>query len=417
MLKSEGLKSVIWMSVGNVGATVLSALAMIIFSRALGPINFGIFSVLFSLLLILSRVGDLGLNISIQRHIAQNKGNQKLINKFIRVGSSLKLILTALIFLAGIVSSGLITTSILALPPENTVYVLLVFCFSLGVIFYEYITAVLQAIQSFSFSILCNWVQSSTKLVLAFISLIFHELSLLVITILYLFAPVLGGIVGFAKIPLTAFMPLWDKNIVSKIISVSRWTGIAIIAATAADNLDIIIVQNFLSSYDTGLYSAATKIASVASLFSFSLGTVLNVRVASYKDPANLRSYIKKATLLSLLSFVAISSLSIISHPAISLTVGSEFIGAASTLKILLVGTAILTATSPFVALFYLIDQPVYFALSGIIGTVLLVSGDLMLIPQHGLIGAAYARLIMRAVVLLFTLWYAKISFQKHYSR
>lgn len=413
---STGLKSIIGMSVGNIGATVISAIAMIIFSRALGPLDFGVFSVLFSILLILSRVGDLGVNISVQRYIAQNKGNQKLITKFTQVGSALKLIFTAAIFLIGILGSNYLTTSLLKLPSNNVVYVQLVFCLSLGVIFYEYITSILQAIQSFSFSILCNWVQSATKLALALTSLFLHELSLYVITLLYLFAPVLGGIVGFAKIPIVSFLPLWDRKIVSKILSVSRWTGIAIIAATVADNLDILIVQNLLSSYDTGLYSAAVRIASVASLFSFSLGTVLNVRVASYKDKAHLSIYLKKAITLSIFSLIGISLLSFISQPAIILTVGKEFLAAVPALQLLFIATAVLTATSPFVALFYLFDRPIYFALSGILSTVLLLGGDLLLIPEFGLLGASYARLIMRIIVLLFTLWYAKTSLQKHYA-
>jgi len=404
------------MSVGNIGATVISAVAMIIFSRSLGPTNFGVFSVLFSLLLILSRVGDMGLNIAVQRYIAQNKDNTSLITKFSRVGFSLKLILVGLIILVGIFGANFITTTLLNLPSSNTLYVRLVFCLSLGVVFYEYMTSVLQAVQSFNYSILCNWVQSGTKLVLGIFSLIVKELSLFVITLLYLFAPVLGGIVGFAKIPLSYFVPLWDQKIIAKLISVSRWTGIAIIAATIADNVDILIVQNLLNSYDTGLYSAAVRIASVASLFSFSLGTVLNVRVASYKDKSHLTAYLKKAVSLAIISLIGISLLSLLSYPAIIFTVGQEFLGAVPTLQFLFIATAILTATSPFVALFYLFDRPQYFALSGIISTVLLLGGDILLIPSYGLLGAAYARIIMRVVVLLFTLWYAKKSFQKHYA-
>lgn len=415
MLKSEGLKSVIGMSVGNVGATVVSAIAMIIFSRALGPAQFGIFSVLFSLLLILSRVGDFGINTAVQRYIAQNKGNHTLITRYSRVGVSLKLVLATLLAIIGLVFGKTITVSLLHLNSDATLPVQLVFILSLGVIFYEYINALLQGVQLFQLSIISNWIQSGTKLFVALASFFYQSLSLLTITLLYLLAPILGGFIGFSGIKFQHLIPLWDSHVVTKILSVSRWTGIAILAATIADNFDILIVQNQLSSYDTGLYSAAVRIASVASLAAYSLGTVLNVRVASYHDRTHLHSYLKKAVSLSLLSLVGLSLLSLISHPAITLTVGAEYTPAIPALNLLFVSTAILTATSPFVALFYLFDHPEYFAISGIISTVFLLGSDWLLIPQYGLMGAAYARIIARLMVLLFTLAFAKFAYHEKY--
>lgn len=415
MLKSQGLRSVLAMSVGTVGATVVSALAMIIFSRALGPSQFGVFSVLFSLLLILSRIGDLGINVAVQRFIAQNRSNPKLISQYARAGTALKLIIILVISLVGLFFGRYIAQYWLNLPSSAVLPVQLVFLFSVGVVFYEYATSILQGLQQFNLSIISNWIQSLTKFMTAILTLLFSSLSLVSLTVLYLLAPLLGGMASLIHLPATYFSPSLDKTVLHKIVAVSKWTGMAILAATIADNFDVLIVQNLLTSYDTGLYSAAVRIASIASLVAWSLGTVLNVRVATYHDKENLHAYLKKAALLAVVTFIGICALILFSSPAIQYTVGAEFLPAVASLNYLFLATAILTATAPFVALFYLFDRPQYFAYSGILGTAILLGLDLLLIPTYGLLGATYARIASRFAVLIFTLLYARTAYQEKY--
>jgi len=416
-IKSQGLRSVINMATGNIGATVVSAVAMIIFSRVLGPTQFGVFSVLFSLLLMLSKVGDAGINIAVQRYVAQNKSHLEDVQTYIRVGSTLKLAIAGALAVIGILAGAWMTKEVLHLSAAYELPVILIFVLSAGVIFYEYVNTVLQGVHAFTLSIVSNWIQSLVKLLVGGVVFITHTTSVLFLTLVYLLSPVLGSIVGFPRLPFSYFVPQWDWPVAKRLLTVTKWTGIAIIAATLADNLDVLLVQNMLNSYETGLYSAAVRIASVASLIAWSLGTVLNVRVASYRDRSHLHAYLKKAVLLALASFVGITALALVSIPAIKYTVGSEFLAASTPLNFLFLATAILTATSPFVALFYLFDKPAYFAYSGIIGTILLLGADLMMIPTFGLLGAAYARILSRLGVLIFTLVYARRSYREEYAQ
>lgn len=405
------------MSVGSVGTTVISAVAMIIFSRALGPTQFGIFSVLFSLLLILSKIGDFGVNTAVQRYIAKVPDQLGEIKRYVGSGTYLKLLITLTVAVVGITSSPWITLHILNLSSDSIVLVRLVFFLTGGVVFYEYVNSVLQGVQAFNLSIISNTIQSLTKLLLALFVLISNSISLLPIIILYLLAPVLGGLIGFLKLPFTLFAPNSDQKSLAQILAVSKWTGISILAAVIADNLDILIVQNQLTSYDTGLYSAAVRIASIASLVAWSLGTVLNVRVARYSNPSHLRKYLRKATILAVGSFVGILGLMLFSKPALLYTVGVDFLPATTPLNLLFISTALLTATAPFVALFYLFDRPQYFAISGILTTVFLLGFDLVLIPTLGLAGAGVARIVARLAALIFTLFYAYRSYQEKYGQ
>lgn len=413
--KSKGLKSAILMTIGNVGSTGVAAIAMIIFSRQLGPEKFGIFSVLFSLMLIISRIGDMGINIAVSRAIAQNHENKAMSLTYAQNGTYLKTIIMAGVVIIGLLTTPFITSTLLGLTTDFMPIVRAVILLSTSVVVYEYINSLLQARQYFGLSVLTNTVQSTLKLFLALATLVFAGINLNTITVGYMILPLIGASVGFVAINVRELVPRYNPKIVKSIITVARWTSISILASAVAENVDVLIVQNYLSTHETGLYAAATRIATVASLIGWSLGTVLNMRVAKYKDKVNLDRYLKKGTILAILSLLATIALCIISYPVVTYTIGPAYLSVIPTLNILLISTALLTATTPFVALFYVFDYPKYFAVSGIITALSLLISDMILIPVYGLIGAGWARVITRLIVGIYTLYVAYTLYRKSY--
>ena len=413
--KSKGLKSAILMTIGNVGSTGVAAIAMIIFSRQLGPEKFGIFSVLFSLMLIISRIGDMGINIAVSRAIAQNHENKAMSLTYAQNGTYLKTIIMAGLVIIGLLTTPFITSTLLGLTTDFMQIVRAVILLSTSVVVYEYINSLLQARQYFGLSVLTNTVQSTLKLFLALATLVFAGINLNTITVGYMILPLIGASVGFVAINVRELVPRYNPKIVKSIITVARWTSISILASAVAENVDVLIVQNYLSTHETGLYAAATRIATVASLIGWSLGTVLNMRVAKYKDKVNLDRYLKKGTILAILSLLATIALCIISYPVVTYTIGPAYLSVIPTLNILLISTALLTATTPFVALFYVFDYPKYFAVSGIITALSLLITDMILIPVYGLIGAGWARVITRLIVGIYTLYVAYTLYRKSY--
>lgn len=69
LLSSQGLRQSFVVVVGNTAATAISAIALIVISRLLGPSAFGEFSVGFAVVLIMIRFCDLGLNSALQKYI------------------------------------------------------------------------------------------------------------------------------------------------------------------------------------------------------------------------------------------------------------------------------------------------------------------------------------------------------------
>ncbi|MCE7898088.1 hypothetical protein DYH11_02660 [Candidatus Microgenomates bacterium CPR3] len=414
--RSSGLKSAVLMTIGNVGSTGVAAIAMIIFSRVLGPEQFGIFSVLFSTMLILSRIGDMGINIAISRAIAQNHGKPNLVRSYSQNGAYLKAIIMSVVVVFGLISSSYLTSTLLNLSSNYTPLVRLVIVLSTSVVIYEYINSLLQARQHFGLSVATNTIQSLLKLALALVSLVV-TVNLQVITLSYMLFPLLGATVGLTVISLRELLPRYNPKITKSIINVARWTSLSILAGALAENIDVLIVQNYLTTHETGLYAAATRIATVASLIGWSLGTVLNMRVAQYKDKKNLDQYLKKGFMLATAALILTLAIILITTPLVNLTIGTSYLAVVPTLNILLISTALLTATTPFVALFYVFDYPRYFAISGFLTALTLIAADLILIPVFGLVGAGWARVITRTVVIIYTLTTAYSEYQKHYGK
>ncbi|MCQ3944506.1 MAG: hypothetical protein DPW11_01875 [bacterium] len=414
--RSSGLKSAVLMTIGNVGSTGVAAIAMIIFSRVLGPEQFGIFSVLFSTMLILSRIGDMGINIAISRAIAQNHGKPNLVRSYSQNGAYLKAIIMSVVVVFGLISSSYLTSTLLNLSSNYTPLVRLVIVLSTSVVIYEYINSLLQARQHFGLSVATNTIQSLLKLALALVSLVV-TVNLQVITLSYMLFPLLGATVGLTVISLRELLPRYNPKITKSIINVARWTSLSILAGALAENIDVLIVQNYLTTHETGLYAAATRIATVASLIGWSLGTVLNMRVAQYKDKKNLDQYLKKGSMLATAALILTLAIILITTPLVNLTIGTSYLAVVPTLNILLISTALLTATTPFVALFYVFDYPRYFAISGFLTALTLIAADLILIPVFGLVGAGWARVITRTVVIIYTLTTAYSEYQKHYGK
>ena len=401
--KPTGLLSIAVLGSGNVIGTLISAIALILFSRFMGPAEFGLFSAAFAAMQIVIRLSDLGTNMAAERAIARIHGaDSELSDRLMRVTLWFKLVTFTIILLGAL----FLTPSLIRLA----------IFLSLGTIFFEYSTVVFQSTHRFAMVARITVAQSIGKLLFGIIFIwqgILHATEGLLI---YGLLPGIGALLGWRKIPFSTFaLPkTWRKDL-RLILSVAKWTAIAAIAATLADNIDTLLVQSFMSSYDTGIWSGAVRIATFASVLGWSVGAVLNVRVAKYHDPVHLNEYLDKAWKLSLFIFCVLALSLPFAALAIRLTIGGAYLTGTLPLQILILAAGLAGATTPYVALFYLFDRPQYYAIAGIIQTVVFVLGDLIFIPQMGLVGAAWVRVVVRIVVLSFTLIYARRAYVWHY--
>ena len=72
----SSLISILTVSAGNFTGMMTSAIALIIYSRFMGPAEFGLFSVAFAFMQIVVRIADFGTNMAAERTIARAYDHQ-----------------------------------------------------------------------------------------------------------------------------------------------------------------------------------------------------------------------------------------------------------------------------------------------------------------------------------------------------
>lgn len=411
VVKSPGLLSILILGSGNVIGTLISALALILFSRFMGPTEFGLFSAAFATMQILVRLADLGTNMATERAIARVHGqDNSLSDRLMRTAFWFKLLVTTLTLTITWIFSPWIAHSFLHLEDVQLIHLAIVT--SIGTVFFEYSTIVFQSTQHFAAVARITIAQALGKLIFGLIFITQGMLNASSALLIYGILPGVGAFLGWNYRVLTSLsLPSTWKKDLHTILVVAKWTLIAALSATLADNVDTLLVQSLLSSYDTGIWSGAVRIATFANVIGWSVGSVLSVRVAKYKTREHLHAYLAKAWKLSLAIFVLIMLSLPLASLAIRLTIGSAYLSSTVPLQILLFSTAITGAITPYVALFYLFDKPQYYAVAGIIQTLVLIVGDLLTIPSYGLLGSAWSRVGVRLAIMVFTLIYARSAY------
>lgn len=405
---SKGLHQSVITIVGNTFATAISAIAFIIISRTLGPSLFGEFSFGFSLIMIISRINDLGINSALMKYVGKTT-NVKKINIYFSISLRIKLIVSIILLSMGIFLYSLLNQIFNLDHPE---IILISFTLGLSTVYLEHLNAMLQSLHRFNEAVFTNIIQALTKIVGIIILTLLKMKDVSILFSFYVFAPFIP-ILGYKKfLPtnisiLTNLTRLKEKY---ELYNMAKHTGLANISTVLVSQVSIIFVQAYLTSYETGILGGVSKIQMLFSLLASSLGNVLFPRVSRYKDKNDLTTYVKKSFLVLILTYFGLLVSFIFAKPMIILTIGPEYLTGLNVLYVLLTAVFTMIATVPFTALFYSYNKNSYFSISGLLQVILILAGNFILIPKMGLMGTAYTQLITRAILLLFTMiWSIKL--------
>lgn len=411
---SNGIKQTLITGVGNYISAFVSALAIIIISRNLGPSLFGEFSVAFSLATIIAKLNDGGITTATQKYASRSQIKSAVIS-IVQYGYKLKYILSIVLIILFLPFSGLISD---VLQIHNSLIIPTSIVLGTLLVYYDQLVSSLLATHSFVKASLVNLTQASFKLATAAILSFLYPQALFLLIASFLLAP---GIPFFIK---QFFEPKWfrttkvdqisDENKMN-LLSLAKHSALLVFVMGIIDSIGVLFIKGYLDSYQAGIFGGISRISLLFTLIGVSLSQVLNNRVSRYIDKNDVDAYIKKALLLGFLSFFSF----LITLPFIKLiiilTIGSEYLEGSRALVILLGSVFTYIASVPFTALFYSFERNKYFSLSGVIQILVILSGNFLLVPSFGVIGSATAQFISRFVLLLFTVFYAFKTYQERF--
>lgn len=411
---SEGLKSSVIMVFGNVFAQGMSGVAIIIFSRLIGPEEFGIFSTGFALAMIVVSLIDFGLTAAQQQAIPRAETAVSR-NTIFGTVLALKLTLFALVVLLTAVLAPWISDR-LHFSSASLIFWIVITSF--GSVFFNQLVGMLLAIKRVAQTVVINSTQAVTKLLLALVIFISSWTSGAGILLVYLALPLIT--VPFAKL----LLPQWYRFairfdrpswLVMQSMALNNW--IASFGSVLIQNADIVLVSLLLSQSEAGLIGAASRLALFIAVIGSSLASVLIPRVSTYRLQSDLDAFWRKATMLFAGS-VGLAVLSFfISGPLIAFTVGGEYLSAAPMLAWLLAASWLAVGITPINSLFYSYDKAWFFSVSAVLQAGLLLLGNVVLLPVYGIIAAGWVRLLAQALVVGFGIVVALLSHRQRFQQ
>ncbi len=412
-VQSKGLQQSAMTVVGNFFSAGISALALIIISRSLGPATFGEFSFGFALIMILSRVNEFGLNSALMKFGGQTSNIKKL-NIYYSVALKFKIYITLCIIVTGLLSYSVLN-SIFNL--ENNQIILIAFTFGLSTIYLEHLNAIFQSLHMFNQAIITNFLQSLAKLIGIALLLYFKIQDVVILFTFYSISP-LFPLLGYKKLlpnKIVITTKISEEKEKNELFQMAKHTSFANVSTVLVSQVSVLFVQAYLTSFDTGILGGVSKIQMLFSILASSLGNVLFPRVSRYKSENDLKTFIKKSLLMLFLTFIGLIVSISLAKQMILVTIGPDYLSGINVLYVLLTSVFITIATVPFTALFYSFNKNLYFSLTGIVQVVLILTGNFVLIPKIGLMGAAYTQLIAMFAIFVLTLTWSLTIYNKKF--
>lgn len=389
----------------QVGSGLLQLVIIAIIARAYGPEGNGVYNVALLLPSMLATFLNLGVGPANVYFISAGK---------VAVSTAWQYSLKLSLYLSVL---GVVTGSVLlwryseqwfpGVPQELLWFALSIFPISLLLGFVSSIFQGLQQFRAFNLILLAQPAFTLiiiTALVITGISnliwLLVAHLIGLVITLLasiYLLQPYLGQAENSNKV---------NKNYGSFVLNYGYKAHLSNILAFVNYKADIFLVNFLLTPLAAGIYVISVQLCERLWMFSQSISTVLLPRLSELSENEELRReltpLIARLTLLS--TSIASIILAIIGLPLIGLIFGSQYLEAYGPLLILLPGIALLSPARIVANDLAARGRPELNMYRSFVVVMCNVIGNILLIPDYGLAGAAFATTFAYIINLLLTL-------------
>lgn len=412
LAKTTTAKNTYLVFIGNSIAGFLGMLGMIVVSRHLGPTHFGSFSVAFALFTLLLKLGDLGLNFGLVKEISRCriKGESHKINNIFISVFWIKIIFIAILMIIGIFSSKYLSIKLFNSPLAITSNNLVILFFGLDV-FYDLVRVYLEANKRFLEGSAIYGLANFIKLIMLLVILIaFPHFKELIAA--YIFAPFIAALLLFSRTKIRIKLVIYWGEL-KNLLKFSSWMALSVVLATVGENLNVFMVSAKLSSYETGIYSAADKFIMPFSILAGALGTVLISRTSEFLEMSHIKSFIKKVFILQFVLLV----LFIFLYPCTYLLpfiLGSDYQPAVIILQILIIANFFRLAITPLNSVFYPLNKSVIFALDAVVQVMLLFSLNQYFIKNFQAKGAAFSLLIANIIIFILNYLFLYFVLKKH---
>jgi O-antigen/teichoic acid export membrane protein len=393
----------------------LSFLSGILIVRTLGPVDFGIYSLLTAAAGLAGVMIDFGLTeAGVKRIAAQWNEDRFKAFEQAQIFFWLRLALAGAGLLLGVLLAQPISSYLFKLPDGA-------FLFSLALIgagatvLSGSVNAMLQATAHFGRISAVLVASSALALALAVLLWLAGQLNL-ISALLGLGAgtALAGFLIGYFFLPqgwrgrgpsIWRF-PAWPalRREAAVLLRFGRWLWLANIFKTLIAYLDFFLVNLWLAPATVGIYALALGLAARAEIVNHSLYTVLIPMASALKQKQALKEYLSRGLVRSGLISLGLLLLAPAAHWFIPFFYGPEYLPAVRLFQLLLGVVIFDILTLPATLLIYTFDRPDLSALAEGVRVVILILIGLWAIPAMGPAGAVLAKFCAKAAGVAITM-------------
>lgn len=406
---SQVSKNIFWLSISRVLALVLLFAAYTQLFRYLGPYSSGQYQFILSYVLIFAIISDFGIQQFITKKMSEDPENiKKYFQNFLGFEFLLSLCLYgALIGVAWLKGLSPEVFAGIAVAGLGMAANALTFPF----------LAVMTSRQDLRRVALINFINSLVNVFVIFAAVYFKKHIVFLASVQLIF-----GVVDLVLYRIFVRRHLPDPGVLESIkkldlalvlgILKSAWPFVLLVGFSAVYNrIDVIIITQFLSYTQTGLYTAAYKFFDLLSFFPslvshvlFPVFAGLVAKQALGEVRVNLEKYLK---LMIAAALPMAAGGAVLAKPLIVLVAGQDFASAAPVLAVLVWAIAILFIYIPLNSL--VISQLTKNA-AAVTGANVAVNviGNLLLVPRYGIMAAAVMTVVSESIQGCFYFYFVR---------
>jgi O-antigen/teichoic acid export membrane protein len=396
---------------GNVLSAFLGFLFTLVVARSFTVSDFGVFSAVLNLVIILASLADIGISTGsinfVSEHLA--KGDEKKANEYTKASFIIRLVIVVATSLVVALFAPFISKTLLATrDPKMAIWAAVIPIFLFPDLFFPYI---LQAKKKFLQSTV---IDNSFYLVrLLFVVVFFVIGGLTMSKAFWAFGAgfLVEGVLILIFIKTDFLRSKPRKEEYKNLLKFSGWIGVNRIISSVSGRLDIQMLAAMAGAVVTGLYSIPARLASFIAVLSGSFSSVLAPRLAGFGDKVKEKSYLIKSLLALLPITAGIIVWIIFAKPFMLLLFGTKYLASVPVFQALAAAQIPFLFTVPSVsAIIYSMKKTVYIGAFSFFQIAAIFALNFVLIPKYGPIGPAVTLGVTNIILAVYT-WVIVIKY------
>ncbi len=250
--------------------------------------------------------------------------------------------------------------------------------------------AILQGQQRFLFGVITESSVYLLKVLAIIILFLMGRLNLVSVLIILSLTSFTGVVLGIFFIRPSFFRAKTDLALLRTLFGFGAWVALARIATAVSGKIDTLMLVRFVETAEVGFYADAQRMTFIFPVMVTGVAAVLQPKFASLKTLAEAKTFTKKSSLLFASLVLPIILLFILAPWFTVWIYGQAYEPAVIIFRWLLLSSFFFVVGSvPIIIILYYLGDSKFFTAISLFTLLLIVFGNLILIPRLGVIGPA----------------------------